>query len=88
MKKRRIPLRKCLGCEENKEKKELVRVVKTPDNEVLIDESGKINGRGAYICNSKDCFNKAIISNKISRSLKVEISKEKIEELEEKIKND
>lgn len=88
MKKKKIPLRKCLGCGDNKKKKELIRVVKTPENEILIDESGKINGRGAYICNSKDCFNKAIILNKISRSLKVEIPKNKLEDLEEKIKND
>lgn len=88
MKKKKIPLRKCLGCEENKIKKELIRIVKTPDNEILIDSSGKINGRGAYICNSKECFTKAIKSNRISRSLETQIPKEKIEELKEKIKDD
>lgn len=87
MKKRRVPLRKCLGCGDNKNKKELVRIVKTPDNEILIDISGKINGRGAYICNRKDCFSKAVVENKIARSLRVEIPKEKIEELEKEIKD-
>ena len=85
MKKKKIPLRKCLGCEENKIKKELIRIVKTPDNEILIDFTGKINGRGAYICNNKECFKKAVKANRISRSLEVETPKEKLEELESKI---
>lgn len=88
MKKRKIPLRKCLGCEENKNKKELVRIVKTPDDEVLIDSTGKVNGRGAYICNNKRCFNKAVKNNRVSRSLQIEIPKEKLEELERQIQND
>lgn len=87
MKKKKIPLRKCLGCGENKNKKELICIVKTPDNEILIDISGKTNGRGAYICNNKDCFNKAVTANKISRSLEVEIPKDKIKELEKEIKD-
>lgn len=88
MKKKKIPLRKCLGCEENKNKKELVRIVKTPENEVLIDLTGKVNGRGAYICNNKECFKKAVKSNRISKSLKTEIPKERLEELEEQIQDD
>ena len=87
MKKKKIPLRKCLGCGENKNKKELIRIVKTPEDEIVIDLTGRINGRGAYICNSKDCFNKAISANKIARSLEVEIPKDKIIELEDKIKD-
>lgn len=82
MKKKKIPLRKCLGCGENKTKKELIRIVKTPENELKVDVTGKINGRGAYICNSKDCFEKSIKSNRISRNLEVEIPKEEIEKLE------
>lgn len=88
MKKKKIPLRKCLGCGENKSKKELIRIVKTPEDDILIDLTGKINGRGAYICNSKECFNKAIETNKISRSLEVKIPEDKIEELEGKIENE
>ena len=87
MKKKKIPLRKCLGCEENKSKKELIRIVKTPEDEVLIDLTGKVNGRGAYICNNRECFKMAIKSNRISRNLEVEIPKEKIEELEKQIEN-
>lgn len=88
MKKKKIPLRKCLGCEENKSKKELIRIVKTPENEILIDLTGKINGRGAYICNNKECFRKAVKANRISRSLESEVSKDKLQELEEEIKAD
>lgn len=87
MRKRKVPLRKCLGCEENKNKKELIRIVKTPENEVLIDLTGKINGRGAYICDNKECFKMAIKNNRISRNLEVEIPKERIEELEQQIQN-
>lgn len=87
MKKKKIPLRKCLGCEENKSKKELIRIVKTPENEVLVDLTGKVNGRGAYICNNKECFKMAMKNNRISRNLEIEIPKGKIEELEDKIQN-
>lgn len=87
MKAKKVPLRKCLGCEQNKSKKELIRIVKIPEGEILIDLTGKVNGRGAYICNKRDCFKKAIKSNRISRSLEVGIPKEKIDELEEKIQN-
>lgn len=88
MKKKKIPLRKCLGCEENKSKKELIRIVKTPENEILIDLTGKVNGRGAYICNNKECFKKAVKANRISRSLESEITQEKLQELEDEIKSD
>lgn len=87
MKVKKVPLRKCLGCEQNKNKKELIRIVKTSEGDILIDSTGKVNGRGAYICNNSECFKKAIKSNRISRSLEVEIPKDKIKELEEKIQN-
>lgn len=87
MKKKKIPLRKCLGCEESKNKKELIRVVKAPNNEILIDLIGKVNGRGAYICKNIECFKMAIKNNKISKSLEVEIPKERIKELEDIIRN-
>ncbi len=88
MKKKKIPLRKCLGCQENKSKKELIRIVKTPENEIVVDLTGKVNGRGAYICNDKECFKKAVKSNRISRSLQADIPKDKLEELEKEIKTD
>lgn len=59
MKVKKIPLRMCLGCGEMKPKKELIRVVKNKDDQYNVDLSGKLNGRGAYICKSTECFNKA-----------------------------
>ena len=52
MVKRKIPARQCVGCNEMKEKKELLRIIKSPEDEILLDATGKKNGRGAYICHS------------------------------------
>ena len=76
MRKKKIPLRKCVACGEQKPKKELVRVVKTSEGEVKMDITGKINGRGAYICPTIECLDNAIKGKKISRSLETEISDE------------
>lgn len=73
---RKIPLRQCTGCGEMKSKKEMIRVIKTPENNIMLDKTGKKNGRGAYLCDSSDCFNKAIKSKGLERSLKTEIPKE------------
>ena len=78
---KKVPMRKCLGCNESFPKKELVRVVRTPENNVIIDKTGKANGRGAYVCKSKECLKKAIKSKRISHSLEVEIPPELMEEL-------
>ena len=59
-----------------KMKTELVRVIKTPDNQICLDKTGRMNGRGAYICLNKDCYNKAVKSKGIERSLKVAIPEE------------
>lgn len=78
---KKIPMRKCLGCNGSFPKKELVRVVRTPENNVIIDKTGKANGRGAYVCKSKECLKKAIKSKRISHSLEVEIPDGLMEEL-------
>ena len=57
---KKIPMRRCLGCMESKPKKELLRVVKTTEGEIVLDMTGKKNGRGAYICKSVSCLEKAI----------------------------
>lgn len=85
MKQRKIPLRQCIGCGEMKSKKELIRVIHTPEEEILIDETGKKNGRGAYICCSYDCLSKAIKSKALERSLKMGIPKEVYETLEKEL---
>lgn len=81
----KIPQRQCVGCNNLKNKKELIRVIKTPENEILIDITGKKNGRGAYICCSTECLEKAIKSRGIERSLKTNIPKEIYKQLKEEL---
>ncbi|WP_029231494.1 RNase P modulator RnpM [Butyrivibrio sp. VCB2006] len=73
---KKIPLRKCVGCGEMKEKKEMIRVLKTPEDEIILDTTGRANGRGAYICNNSDCLKKAIKNKGLERSLKSQIPEE------------
>jgi len=65
---KKIPMRKCLGCNEMKEKKLLIRVVRSKEMVYAIDLTGKMNGRGAYICNTKACFDKAVKSKGLERA--------------------
>jgi len=82
---KKVPLRMCTGCGEMKAKKAMIRVLKTPEDEIIIDPTGKKNGRGAYICCSLDCLRKAIKTKGLERSLKVSIPKELIETLEKEM---
>lgn len=66
---RKVSTRQCTGCREMKPKNELIRIIRTPDNEVCLDSTGKKNGRGAYICMNTDCYNKAVRSKAIERAL-------------------
>lgn len=70
---RKVPLRKCTGCGEMKNKKELIRVIRTPEEQIVIDTTGKKNGRGAYICGTLECFLKAQKNKGLERSLKIAI---------------
>lgn len=83
---KKVPLRKCTGCGEMKNKKELVRVIRTPEDEILIDATGKKNGRGAYICGTPECFAKARKNKGLERSLKTAIPAEVYEILESGLK--
>ena len=71
---KKIPMRKCVGCGEMKNKKEMLRVLKTPENVVVLDDTGRKNGRGAYLCFQKECLEKAEKNKGIERSLKMPIS--------------
>ena len=82
---KKIPLRQCIGCGEMKSKKEMIRVLKTTEDEILIDATGRRNGRGAYICPSMECFKKAVKSRGLERSLKMAIPKEVYEALEKEM---
>ena len=74
MAEKKIPIRKCTGCGEMKSKKELIRVLKVADsNEILLDTTGRKNGRGAYLCNSLECFQKARKTKGLERSLQMKI---------------
>lgn len=82
---KKVPLRKCVGCSESKPKKELIRIVKNKEQEVFIDETGKANGRGAYVCKDIKCFNKAIKSKAIYKALGKDLSEEAIESLRQSL---
>lgn len=79
---KKIPLRKCTGCGEMKPKKQLIRVIHTPEDTIVLDATGKKNGRGAYLCNSRACFLQAVKSKGLERSLKCAIPKEIYDQLE------
>ena len=71
---KKVPMRMCTGCREMKPKKELIRVVKTAEDGIKLDLTGKLNGRGAYICKNKDCLAKAHKSNALSRAFETNVS--------------
>ncbi|MBQ3666278.1 MAG: YlxR family protein [Lachnospiraceae bacterium] len=71
---KKIPMRQCVGCREMKPKKEMIRVLKTADEGIIIDKTGKKNGRGAYICSSKECLEKAVKNHGLESSFKMKIS--------------
>ena len=83
---KKIPMRQCIGCQEMKSKKEMIRVIKTPEDEICIDATGRKNGRGAYICPKSECLQKAIKNRGLERSLKMQIPKEVYGQLEEEMK--
>ena len=88
MKVKKIPLRMCTGCMEMKPKKELIRVVKSPDGEVSVDLTGKKSGRGAYVCKNSECLEKAFKAKRLSRNLDVVIDEEIYNRLSNEIENE
>jgi predicted RNA-binding protein YlxR (DUF448 family) len=85
MKTRKPPVRMCAGCGERKLKKELVRVVRSPEGEISLDATGKKSGRGAYICHSPDCLKKARKAKRLERSFSCQIPDEVYQRLEEEL---
>lgn len=79
---RKIPMRKCVGCGEMKSKKEMLRVLRTTEDQVVLDATGRKNGRGAYLCFEQECLKKAIKNKGLERSLKMEIPQSIYENLE------
>ncbi len=82
---KKVPMRMCTGCHEMKPKKELIRVVKTPEGEIKLDFTGKLNGRGAYVCKSAECLAKAQKQKSLARAFDCIITDEIYEELKRNI---
>lgn len=82
---RKIPQRTCMGCQAKKDKRELVRIVRSPEGEITVDLTGKKPGRGAYICPNLECLNKVVKSKRLERSLETTISEEIYETLKEQL---
>ena len=82
---KKIQLRQCIGCGEMKSKKEMIRVIKTAEGEILLDATGRKNGRGAYLCPSMECFKKAVKGRGLERSFKMAIPREVYETLEKEM---
>ena len=82
---KKIPIRTCIGCNEGKPKRELIRIVKTAEGEISIDSTGKKNGRGAYICPSISCLDKAIKTKRLARAFEMQIENELYASLRESI---
>lgn len=85
MSNKKIPMRKCVGCGEMKPKKEMLRILRTTEEEFVLDATGKKNGRGAYLCCSLECFQKAVKSKGLERSFKQAIPADVYERLEKEM---
>ncbi len=85
--KKKLPLRRCIGCGEMKEKGDLIRIMKDEENRIAIDPGGRRNGRGAYLCRDASCLQKAIKSRALERSLKCRVESAVYESLAEQLQN-
>ncbi len=82
---RKIPMRQCIGCGEKKSKRDMIRILRTTEGEIVLDATGRKNGRGAYLCGSTECLKKAEKSRGLERSLKTVIPAEVYESLKKEI---
>lgn len=80
-------MRKCVGCQEMKGKKEMIRVIRTEEGDFLLDATGKKNGRGAYVCKARECLEKAIKNKGLERSFKQSIPREVYDKLEKEMES-
>lgn len=82
---KKVPMRQCTGCREMRSKRDMIRVIKTAENEICIDATGRKNGRGAYICPNMDCLKQAMKNRGLERSLKTAIPEMVYQQLEEEM---
>lgn len=88
MKPRKIPMRMCVGCREMKEKRQLLRIVRSPENVISFDRVGKAPGRGAYVCRSQECLTKAVKQKQLERALETKIEEAVFAQLMEEVNAD
>ena len=75
MRRKHVPQRTCIGCRQTKAKRDLIRLVHTPGGRLVIDMTGKLNGRGAYLCRQRSCWEQAVKGNQVNQALKIETGK-------------
>ncbi|WP_425540123.1 RNase P modulator RnpM [Microaceticoccus formicicus] len=85
---KKVPIRKCVGCQDSGSKKELIRIVKNKELGVVVDKTGKLNGRGAYLCKNIECLELAIKKRKLNHALKSEISNEVYKEIRDYVESE
>ena len=81
MKPKKIPMRMCVGCREMKEKRDLIRIVRTPEGDAVLDPTGKKSGRGAYVCRRTECLQRAIRQKQLERQLEITLTQDITEAL-------
>jgi len=81
VKTRKIPMRTCVACQTKRPKRELVRVVRTPNHELVLDKKGKVSGRGAYVCGTRACIEQAVKTKRLERALEVAMTDEMVSAL-------
>lgn len=84
--KKNQPLRQCVGCGEMKPKNELIRIVRSPEGNISLDRSGKANGRGAYICESEECYKKAVKARRLEKTFSMQLSQTVLEQIEKELR--
>jgi len=87
VKRKKVPMRMCIGCKEMKPKNELIRIVRTTDNKIEIDPTGKKSGRGAYLCKNDKCIEASMRENKLSKALDFHVTKEMVLNIKEELLN-
>lgn len=80
---KKIPMRMCVACRQMRPKRELIRIVRTPEGTVILDRSGRANGRGAYLCDSQDCFRRAVKTRALERALESRMDEDVLQSLQE-----
>ena len=88
MKLKKIPQRKCVGCGEMKSKKELIRIVRSPEGDISLDLTGKMAGRGAYVCPDKECITKAYKGHRLEKALEKQVNDDVYKKLLEELKHE